>query len=874
MIKRIKKIIFGLLLLLILLICTLSFFLSTTPGLYTAIKISAHFLPGTLRIHHISGRLLDKFSIGELEYQSKNAQIKIRQLKIDWHFISIIQHQLPIHSLKAKIIEIEPLETAAIKPPQPTNNSGTFKVPLALNIEKLLVAELKIKHPHFMQSINKIKLSAQINQDSLQIKPMQFNYSNQKLALQLQMGFMPLQNISGQLLINPKIKNPEIITGRIDLGGDLDQLQWSGKLNGPTSLSIEGTLKQKTAFNQIIKWHNVQWRLNSKKILKSPQGRLKIIGNLPELNLELSTKVNTSAKTNWQMNATAQGSFPWHWNFETNLVQPLAPSSKAVGLFTSFTAKGTIRDKNRGTLTLIVHPGRYQMPVDAMIPSLLFKGGTLDTSLSPKELTGEGILAIDENKSLRLQFKLPQFDLSKGILNTQPISGSLSLVLNSLDFLQNISPQISHSKGQLTAALKAQGTLGNMQIESKLKLSKTSINLPKLGVNLDAIDFLVIGKNKHWEANGFINSANKKIILKGQGPLSSELSGDLTLQGTDFPIINTQEYQIHISPQLNLKLSPSILNISGTILVPYAQVRPQTFTNSLTLSDDVIYKVDDEVQPSILNTSMDVQVEMGNQVELTLKGLHALLEGKVHVKQVSQGPITGTGELLVKKGEYKAYGQDLAVEQGQLLFTGGRLDNPGINLRASKNIDNNTTNLSSSNQLIDFNSNNLQNVNMGNRIKVGVEVTGQLTAPKIQLFSIPSILSQADILSMLVLGKPANQANKAGGQLLLTALSSMNLGTGTNGAQLIEELKESLGFDFNVQTNTNYNKSTQKMTDSTGFVVGKSLSKRLYLSYNVGLSQADPNVLTLKYLLNKFLSIQVSSSDSGNGIDFLYTSQK
>ena len=148
---------------------------------------------------------------------------------------------------------------------------------------------------------------------------------------------------------------------------------------------------------------------------------------------------------------------------------------------------------------------------------------------------------------------------------------------------------------------------------------------------------------------------------------------------------------------------------------------------------------------------------------------------------------------------------------------------------------------------------------------MGVEVTGRLTSPNILLFSIPSILSQSDILSMLILGRPASQANQSGGQLLLAAISSMNLGSRTNSTQLLEQLKQNLGLDFNMQTNSNYNQQTKQVSNTTAFVVGKTLSKRLYLSYNVGLSQVDPNVLILKYLLNTFFSIQVSSSKTGNG---------
>lgn len=182
--------------------------------------------------------------------------------------------------------------------------------------------------------------------------------------------------------------------------------------------------------------------------------------------------------------------------------------------------------------------------------------------------------------------------------------------------------------------------------------------------------------------------------------------------------------------------------------------------------------------------------------------------------------------------------------------------------------------MASTSQLLDFNSTNLQNINYGETMILGVEVTGRLVRPKIQLFSEPAVLSQADILSMLVLGRPAKMASKAGGQLLLAAISSMNLGSSTNSLQLLEQLKQTAGIDFNVQTNTNYNQVTNTSSDTTSFVVGKSISKRLYLSYNIGLSQTDTNMLTLRYLLNRFFSIQISNSDTGSAIDFLYTSNK
>ena len=161
-----------------------------------------------------------------------------------------------------------------------------------------------------------------------------------------------------------------------------------------------------------------------------------------------------------------------------------------------------------------------------------------------------------------------------------------------------------------------------------------------------------------------------------------------------------------------------------------------------------------------------------------------------------------------------------------------------------------------------------QGASLQSTMTVGVHVTGYLSEPKIQLFSNPTILSQSDILSMLVLGHPLSQTNSNSRKLILMALTSMGQHSNT---KFLTQFKKSAGIDLDIQTASRYNLNTNQVSDSTGIVVGKSLSKRVYVSYNYGLSQSDPNILTLKYLINKFLSVQISSSDTSNAIDLLYT---
>ncbi|HHT9729703.1 TPA: translocation/assembly module TamB domain-containing protein [Legionella pneumophila] len=829
--KFIKKGFYYCLITAICLVSLIIFLISTTPGLYAVIKLTHLYLPGTLKIHHLKGQLLDQFSIGEMEYQHQDTKIKIFNLAVNWRFSSLLRKKLPIDSLSAEKIEINQ------------------KTPILI--------------------LKNIKLSGYLNQQLIKLNTLQFNYWNQLITSQLEVSNSFPHAFSGKIRLNPHSTNKNIFSGGVDIGGNRNQTQWGGEFEGPGKITINGSLQQLKQIKQIIKWRDLHWQDNKNHNLKSSQGRIEVSGTIPNLAIDLKSKLGIDQLKNWQMNASIKGKLPWQWSVNATFSQPLDFSSKLDGLYTKFALKMETQSDHHANFLITIAPGHYQMTENNLMPLIQFTGGNIKGSLSPKQFSGQGVLFLDAYKKVNFNFKFPEFNVYQDIAQ-QTIDAKLSILFNSLDFLQNVSPYFMNPKGQLLASIHAKGTLNKPRIESKLTLNKGSVNIPTLGLNITDMGLAVFSKKDGWEATGSIHSSEKKLTLKGQGSFNKELGGTVSIEGSNFPVANTKEFQVNISPQLNVRFTPSLCQITGTIQIPNAHIKPQTFTNSLVATDDIVF-TSKNTQPitPLFNTNMSVRVEMGEEVELTFKGLHAYLAGIVTINQLSQGPITANGELAVKKGEYKAYGQDLSIEQGQLIFTGGRIDNPEINLRASKNISNSFGSVSGSSEL--FNFNNYNNLNVGNNFNVGVEVAGRLQSPKIQLFSNPPTLSQADILSFLVIGRPANQADKAKGQLLLTAISSMNLGTGTNGTQLLEQLKQKLGFDFNVQTTTNFNQQTNKISESTGVVVGKSLSDRIYLSYNVGLSQTDPNVLTLKYILNKFLSIQVSSSDSGNGVDVLYT---
>nr|HAT8712682.1 DUF490 domain-containing protein [Legionella jordanis] len=594
---------------------------------------------------------------------------------------------------------------------------------------------------------------------------------------------------------------------------------------------------------------------------------------------ELLTDMNYR---NQQLNVRAElaenkleifGKFPHQWQIKAAIPKPKFLHPELAGLDTNINLDASLQNPQAGTMNLSISPGSYQLSQDEKSRKLEFHGGKLNAVLSSKSLKLLGNITIDDSKQLDLNLILEHFKLNESIPDKQKIQGNLRLTVNSLNFLQNLSPDISKPQGRLQAQLKAKGTLAKPNIEGNLSLKEGRVSLPNFGLDLNSIEFELTSRNKRWQGNGLIRSNSQALTIKGQGVYDKGLAGTFNLDGDSFNLINTKEYSIAISPKLLVEFSPDSLSLKGQVLVPKAEIKPQSFSNSATLSEDVVFS-EAKKPDNPWHMSTDVQVGMGENVAISIKGLTGRLIGAVHLSQLPNEPLNANGELSIQDGKYKAYGQDLTVEEGQLLFTGPMLTNPGLRVKAVRKFKNNAANFPGSGQLFDFNPSNLDTLNLSNNVTVGIAVTGRVNSPKIELFSTPGNLSQADILSMLLLGRPANQANKAGGQLLLAAISSMNLNQGTEGTQLMEQLKQALGVDVNLESTSQYDKKTNQLTDRTSVVVGKSISKRLYLSYNFGLAQTDSNVVTLTYLLNKFFSIQVNSSVAGSGIDLLYTHRK
>ena len=160
------------------------------------------------------------------------------------------------------------------------------------------------------------------------------------------------------------------------------------------------------------------------------------------------------------------------------------------------------------------------------------------------------------------------------------------------------------------------------------------------------------------------------------------------------------------------------------------------------------------------------------------------------------------------------------------------------------------------------------------KLLVGVQLQGTVNSPKITFYANRGNLSQADILSYILLGYATAKTETPGNtDFLLRALAAANVTSqGLLGKENIATvIQNGLGLsEMGVESETTTDSSGNPLDRQSAFVVGKSLSRKFYARYSIGL--LDPvNVFQLRYVFNKHCAIQSDSSSLGNGGDVLYT---
>jgi translocation and assembly module TamB len=414
-----------------------------------------------------------------------------------------------------------------------------------------------------------------------------------------------------------------------------------------------------------------------------------------------------------------------------------------------------------------------------------------------------------------------------------PITATLRADSSALALLYLYVPEIDRSAGDLSLDLIIGGTLGAPLVNGVVRLEKGELDFYQVNLALRGIR-----AEARLIDNGFVLDASANA---GEGSIQADAEltwrggqpyGELKIKGQDLVVVDVPEARITASPDLRFKVAGRDLEATGAILVPTARITPADLTGATLTSGDARLVGAQPVDPeSSFRVSSNVRLTLGDRVTLESFGLSGRLSGSLNLVTTPDGTSRGTGELGVAEGKYAALGRRLDIERGRLIFSGGLLNDPGVEIRATKEFPD---------------------------VRAGVNVRGSLREPRMTFFSEPT-LPQSQVVSLILAGGTLESAQGNG-----QGNSGRDTLIAQGGAILAQQLGQRIGIeDVGIE---------QNLANETSLVFGKYLSSRLYVSYGVSLAEAI-NTLKLRYSINDRWTLRTEAGKESSA-EVVYTVEK
>jgi translocation and assembly module TamB len=501
-------------------------------------------------------------------------------------------------------------------------------------------------------------------------------------------------------------------------------------------------------------------------------------------------------------------------------------------------------------------------------------------SIKDNALASQTKLHFNDNNTINLSANVSNIMPDNFWQQTHVTSGEMSSTIPNLKIIQAFLPGADKLSGQLNTQFKWNGTLLRPNLMGQISLLQGEIKLLAHGVDLKKLNLQIAAAKQQVNYKLTTESGKGHLTINGHSLPNKLWRTKLNIQGEDFAVDNTPHFKIAVSPNLQLILQKQRIDLTGKISFPRADIDLLQYSNVSSLPSDV-----EIIQAGTAQTNNSwsnyfyttLNVELGKDVQLKTKLLSASLAGNIQLTDSPHSETTANGELTIPKGIVSAFGQKLSITNGKLLYAGGATTNPGLKIQATKTIktfvdpnQNSLTNTGSSNSAIAAASQQVNVPMQRKNILVGVSVTHTLQQPHITLFSDQSDLTQADILSYLVLGYPMNKANNQQGEALLQAANALTSGDGQVSG-LVSAVRNKLELnEVGFQSNNYLNPATNTVQENTSLVLGKMLSPKLFIRYSIGLI-LPINTLSASYSFDKNWSLQTESNSLGNGVDLLYS---
>ncbi len=433
------------------------------------------------------------------------------------------------------------------------------------------------------------------------------------------------------------------------------------------------------------------------------------------------------------------------------------------------------------------------------------------------------------------------------------LAGGFVFDFQDIAWLESLVAEISNASGEFRAQGDIGGTLEVPLLQAEIRMVDMRFDVPEFGLEISDLNVRVASdENNDISVLGSVQSGGGLLNFSSEirQPLQAERNMSFSLQGQNFVVMNLEDRQAVITPDITLFLSEESIDFNGRIDVPRLYVNlegAQDIVDSGTSVSSDVQVVNGQGRATEQGLLQRIPVQgrlslgLGDDVRFEGFGLAVRLAGNLDVEQTTGRPLLTYGEVAIVEGLYAIYGQELRVENGKLIFFGNML-NPALDIRAFRII--RQSSAPGAQEMI-----------------AGVQINGTLTNMESQLFSTPA-LPESEVLAMLITGKSFQNIDGEDGDTMLATIANLGIDRGQG---LTDTVRGKLGLDtMEVSGGSN-------LTDSS-LGLGKFITPSLFMRYNIGLFDRQSN-LSVDYFLTEKVRLEVRTGIS-QSVDITYTLER
>lgn len=431
-----------------------------------------------------------------------------------------------------------------------------------------------------------------------------------------------------------------------------------------------------------------------------------------------------------------------------------------------------------------------------------------------------------------------------------PLGGFMRAQLPRIGVWSLLAPPGWRLRGSLSTDIALGGTRDDPRFSGRLAADDLALRSVVEGVELRNGRLRAQLEGQRLRVDEFVlhgageGTAEGRLVARGEGAWTVQGPQlDAVVELTRLRASIRSDRDLTVSGQVAARLDASGTDLRGRLVVDRARIVLPDESPPRLGQDVVVRRAEGKIAtpqerkqreperpPPKRPMNLAVDLDLGPDFQLQGRGLNTRLAGTLVLtgQSLTQPQLVGT--IQTARGEYRAYGQWLAIERGVMRFT-GPLDNPSLDILAIRP------------RIIQ---------------RVGVQISGTAQSPFIRLYAEPD-LPDAEKLTWLVTGRPAPSS---GAEAALVQQAAMALLTQRRGGQS-GGIAGRVGLDeLSVRRDT---------TEGAVVTLGKRFAQNFYAAYERSLSGAL-GTLYIFYDISRRLTVRAETGER-TAVDLIFTFQ-